>query len=162
MTGWRQKTFKPRSNDSLSSQSSSRCALTQIVVDRSSEHRPNGEDHVWWRCDDCHINLLGPGYWVPHDYLTEHSVDVSTLEVIQDQRRRTPPCRVCGKRGAELHHWAPRHLFGAEADLWPTDYLCKSCHQLWHHHVENALVQDLDLLRQSADDQSGLSPRRTA
>jgi hypothetical protein len=124
----------------------------------------NGEDQVWWRCDDCRINLLGSGHWVPHEYLTDRDVDISRLEVIQDHRRRTPPCRVCGERGAELDHWAPRHLFGADADLWPTDYLCKRGHQPWHQRVEKtavALMQELKLRLEPVDDQPGLGPRRT-
>lgn len=33
--------------------------------------------------------------------------------------------------GVELHHWAPRALF-VDADNWPTDYLCRTCHATWH------------------------------
>jgi hypothetical protein len=32
----------------------------------------------------------------------------------------------------ERHHWAPRELFGVEADRWPTANLCQDCHVIWH------------------------------
>lgn len=50
----------------------------------------------------------------------------------------TPPpvCEVCGKEGAELHHWAPSAIFGHhEAEKWPTSFLCQQCHARWHHLV---------------------------
>lgn len=97
----------------------------------------SGASNIWWRCNDCHANVLGSGYWVPAEYLEETGVDVATLEIVSDKRPTTPPCVVCGKRGTEHHHWAPRHLFGTEADLWPTAWLCRSCHQRWHRVVEH-------------------------
>ncbi len=46
------------------------------------------------------------------------------------------PCAVCGTVGPrEVHHWAPRHLFGADADKWPTANLCGACHRQWHDLV---------------------------
>lgn len=44
-------------------------------------------------------------------------------------------CVVCGSLGVELHHFAPRHLFGADADKWPTAYLCRTHHKQWHDIV---------------------------
>ena len=45
-------------------------------------------------------------------------------------------CEVCGSVGdTELHHWAPYHLFGIDADKWPTAHLCRSCHVQWHKAV---------------------------
>lgn len=46
-------------------------------------------------------------------------------------------CEVCGKRGAEIHHWAPREFFGDEADDWPVSLLCRDCHIKWHSHINN-------------------------
>jgi hypothetical protein len=35
-------------------------------------------------------------------------------------------CERCGVEGAELHHYAPRHLFGMhEAERYATGYLCR-------------------------------------
>ena len=45
-----------------------------------------------------------------------------------------PPCEHCDDEtsGVELHHWAPRAVFGDESWEWPTSYLCKRCHGRWH------------------------------
>jgi len=48
------------------------------------------------------------------------------------------PCARCGSTaGAERHHWAPRAIF-ADADWWPTDYLCRPCHSFWHAAMRDA------------------------
>lgn len=38
---------------------------------------------------------------------------------------KLPDCEVCGKKGAENHHWAPYALFGCESEKWPRSYLCQ-------------------------------------
>jgi hypothetical protein len=44
-------------------------------------------------------------------------------------------CERCGsENGVENHHWAPRALF-ADADDWPTSYLCPKCHRFWHKKI---------------------------
>lgn len=62
--------------------------------------------------------------------------DRDGLPIGEDRRLRNPPCAVCGSMGTQLHHFAPRHIFGDEADLWPTAYLCPDCHAEWHQRVE--------------------------
>lgn len=44
-------------------------------------------------------------------------------------------CYVCGHSNVELHHFAPYHLFGRDADKWPVAYLCKEHHKQWHDIV---------------------------
>lgn len=47
-------------------------------------------------------------------------------------------CVRCGKRESELHHWAPKEIFGKdEAETWPKDYLCVPCHILWHDTINS-------------------------
>ena len=31
-------------------------------------------------------------------------------------------------------------MFPNDANLWPTDYLCKPCHDLWHKTVTPQLI----------------------
>lgn len=46
------------------------------------------------------------------------------------------PCEVCGSQDKiESHHWAPRHLFGDECEMWPQSNLCQPCHVKWHQTV---------------------------
>lgn len=55
----------------------------------------------------------------------------------------TDRCAVCGSRGAERHHWAPKAIFGTnECEQWPKDYLCKKCHDKWHKLVTPQLVKE--------------------
>ena len=55
------------------------------------------------------------------------------LPIVNDNR--ADRCEVCGHLGVQVHHWAPRHLFDGEADVWPTSKLCVECHQRWHRLV---------------------------
>src|SRR5438132_776764 len=81
------------------------------------------------RCVDCD-SPARPGHWLPHDRAYFGSVE--DLPVWRDYRDPDHPCEVCGGLGAELHHWAPRAIFGAEAEEWPTAYLCVRDHNRWH------------------------------
>jgi hypothetical protein len=38
----------------------------------------------------------------------------------------------CQGTDIQLHHWAPKCLFGDEAELWPKSYLCRDHHNMWH------------------------------
>ena len=65
-------------------------------------------------------------------YLTEEQIEALPKIMPSFYGR----CVVCGARGAEMHHWAPRAIFGKdECEQWPKDFLCKSCHDLWHLKV---------------------------
>lgn len=101
----------------------------------------SGAEHYGWRCSACKgwPPSKDGGQWIAKEKLIQHSVDFSILPI---EKRETPRCAKCGVRGAEEHHWAPRAMFGRDiADLWPKDYLCKSCHDEWHRVVTPALVQ---------------------
>ena len=52
----------------------------------------------------------------------------------QDNTQYSDPCVVigCGRRDTEYHHWAPRALFGEDAELYPGAYLCQFHHDHWH------------------------------
>lgn len=52
-----------------------------------------------------------------------------------ERKNITIICRVCNSKGAEMHHWAPKHIFGDEAERWPKDLLCRTCHARWHNMV---------------------------
>jgi len=67
--------------------------------------------------------------WIQYYGLTVE--DVPILPSSSD----VPVCEVCGKEGAELHHYAPQHLFD-NADDWPTGYLCLEHHREWHQKIK--------------------------
>lgn len=83
----------------------------------------NGVVHVRHECSRCATLSL---YCLPKTSAT------SDLPLVRDRLGEGKPCAHCGRRGTELHHWAPRKHFGDEADLWPVDWLCRDCHRRWH------------------------------
>ena len=94
----------------------------------------------WW-CLECHrwTPSKNGGYWIAKETLLAQGVDLALVRVVEVVK--APRCAKCGARGAELHHWAPRAMFGTEeADRWPTDHLCKTCHDEWHRLVTPQLV----------------------
>lgn len=92
--------------------------------------RTSGAPDLRRECLDC--GHLSNG--VRHDAVS----NVAALRVAQDYRLTVPPCCVCGVRGVELHHWAPRVLFPNEYDIWPTAWLCPKCHARWHNTMRTA------------------------
>ena len=67
-------------------------------------------------------------------FISKKSVEnYDSLPIFSDYRETAEPCAVCGStEGTEYHHYSPRHLFGGDADKWPTGYLCPAHHREWH------------------------------
>lgn len=73
----------------------------------------------------------GKGTDIPHEMVAD--LDASRITLLT--RHDVVPCERCGSAdGAEVHHWAPSHLFD-DPDDWPTSYLCRKCHREWHSIV---------------------------
>jgi hypothetical protein len=93
-----------------------------------------------WFCTECRKIQQSKhgGYYIPKDEIRSHVEnkggslgDIPVFDV-----KEAPRCERCGRRGAELHHWAPREIFGdEEAELWPKDFLCVTCHLDWHGKI---------------------------
>lgn len=51
-------------------------------------------------------------------------------------RINSPPCAYvdCTQRDVEEHHFAPRAVF-ADANSWPTAWLCRYHHDFWHRSM---------------------------
>ncbi len=106
------------------------------------EYFGNGSQNFCWRCDTCETRLIqsGSGIWV--------SKEAVEAKLTQEQIKALPTvmpvfyhrCAVCGDRGTENHHWAPRGIFGQECEKWPQDWLCKRHHDEWHVLVTPSLV----------------------
>jgi hypothetical protein len=104
----------------------------------------NASENFLWVCPVC--NVQNPGadrqFYLPSEFI-RRSLSAEQVEALP---KILPSlytrCACCGNRTAKIHHWAPKGIFGdAEANLWPTDYLCKSCHGQWHRLVTPQLVQ---------------------
>ena len=100
---------------------------------------PNGSRFVYEGCSQCRARLR-PGEWVDQYRRPE----AANAPIVQDLRVHNPPCQVCGAWGTEVHHWAPRALFGIEADHWPTAWLCRVCHKRWHDVIRGSRQGRLD------------------
>ena len=89
-------------------------------------------------CEQC--ESLNPDrsstLWIAKDkveaVLADEDIENLPVHGLPDQQR----CHRCGERGAELHHWAPKAIFGKdEAEHWPKDWLCPKCHAFWHQRA---------------------------
>ena len=72
-------------------------------------------------------------------FIRQTDIDLDTLPVAWDywtteeRERRTERCAMCFRKAeVDVHHTAPRHLFGEEAEYWPMQSLCRPCHERWH------------------------------
>jgi hypothetical protein len=92
----------------------------------------NGVRHYHLRCVRCR-GVHGDGA-VPHGDTLLQLIDLASVPVYSDAGEWAATCERCGAHYAELHHWAPWHLF-EDANEWPTAWLCRDCHTLWHSIV---------------------------
>lgn len=104
----------------------------------------NGAESFTWVCQRCNKRnpFRGDDYFIAKEKVSAKL----TKEQIEFLPRLMQPaycrCVVCGSRNAELHHWAPRAIFGNdECEQWPKDYLCKEHHDQWHLKVTPQLVK---------------------
>lgn len=71
------------------------------------------------------------------DYVRGRGIDPDSLPVSSDYRGLLAICSVkgCGSDDVELNHFAPRGIFGEDADQWPTAFLCRKHHAEWGYRV---------------------------
>lgn len=100
---------------------------------RAKSKRGKAATQVCWWCVRCEVRW---GPWEAPGYiLLDRLIDVTP----NGSRKR---CVRCDELGfLEEHHWAPREIFGEEADLFPTDLLCQKCHAHWHAKVNEPRVR---------------------
>lgn len=101
----------------------------------------NKYKHVGWHCQNCRRWQLsddGRSLWLSHKDI---GIDVDTLPIasVSDPH----PCCVtdCRDTGTELHHFAPRAIYGDDCDKHPTAYYCRKHHREWHERVTPQLCR---------------------
>jgi len=94
----------------------------------------NGSINIYWECQKHKGGVSKSAQFISHKKIIDAGYDINELPVVSDYRGHEK-CVVCGKPNIELHHFAPRHLFGDDCEKWPKAYLCKECHALWHRLV---------------------------
>lgn len=98
----------------------------------------NDQCQFFWYCTSCKCRTPD-GAFLPKGLINKFKMPEKfwTVGLLKDNRHDVA-CVVCGKKGAELHHFAPQSLkeyFGENWCKWPTAYLCVMCHRLWHSAV---------------------------
>ena len=94
----------------------------------------SGTSQIYWSCTAHNGAINSPRINIAHEKVKSMGIIIDKLPVINNNSEYYI-CVVCGKVGAENHHWAPRYLFGDECDHWPQSYLCNTCHMHWHDLV---------------------------
>lgn len=90
----------------------------------------NGSFQAIWTCERCSYRSTP----VPHQFVP---VDMRALPIIIDYAGQFARCivRGCDADEVELNHFGPRAVFGADAERWPTGYLCPTHHREWGERV---------------------------
>lgn len=89
-----------------------------------AQETANGVRGLYW-CDTCDKAAFGGS----------SSIALGEKQKLALPRREAgkKACRVCKKVAVlELHHLAPRSIFGDDCDNWPTVEVCYECHREWH------------------------------
>lgn len=112
----------------------SHCGTSCLIA---KDKAANGSTQVFWWCVHCNNYADPRSPFIPHGFVKVNlKIDIDTLPTIERfPNNPLPVCVVCGKSGAELHHFAPKHIFDGESENWPTAYLCDKHHREWHTKV---------------------------
>lgn len=118
-----------------------KCSRTKYVKLRRVLNA-GGATMIAWRCLDCNCWADNPVVWIKHDAAQDIIGSFYSLEDIPVQEDFRIACDICGKPGAQLHHFFPQ-TFARHAEVfndWPqwckfSANLCQYHHDLWHDLV---------------------------
>lgn len=119
------------------------CKLYGHRATLACDFAADGSLQVFWWCTLCR------NYADPHAPFESKTVvkklfgDVALPRIVRSSiPRNEHTCAVfgCGRTDTQLHHFAPQNKFGAQADDWPTAYLCPVHHAEWHAKVEGRQI----------------------
>lgn len=100
-----------------------------------------GATMVAWRCERCDTWTPSPAKWIRHDEAAQ-IIGGFSVDVIPIQEDYRIPCAICGRPGAQYHHFLPQVL-SMHPEVLPdwshwSGYganLCQYHHDLWHDLV---------------------------
>lgn len=109
------------------------CECANRVLSYGRMLRSDGSRAVIRYCASCggRVSAQAVAEW----RVEEEGHEIDELPLLVDYRDEGPECEVdgCTSTNTQLHHWAPRHIFGDDAWLWPTSHLCREKHHPeWH------------------------------
>lgn len=89
----------------------------------------NGTTQVRLQCARCYV-----GRTLSYAELEAHGVDPYSLEPTRSHLGENGDCIVvdCYAIDVEFHHFAPKSVFGMEANDWPVMPVCRDHHTIWH------------------------------
>ena len=74
------------------------------------------------------------GVWEPHALFSDD--ECAAMPWVESTEDKREPCGVCREPALlELHHLAPREMFGDDCEKWPKVRVCRRCHECWHNVV---------------------------
>jgi hypothetical protein len=117
----------------------SRCNGDGVLLRR--QIAANGVNQFGWWCEKCERWAVKGKPFLSHGWLQARNIQPNEIPIIADYSHETP-CVICGEPG-ELHHWAPQALNNQGGEEWhryPTEYLCRYHHRLWHMIVTPELA----------------------
>lgn len=108
----------------------SHCGGMEIEMRRTVNQ--NGRVQVGPYCRGCGRRPFPGRPFVSASQFTPEQI--AAMPLAEDYRNPDLTCAVCGceRSDVEWNHYAPRALFGSEADRWPAGWLCTDHHEEWH------------------------------
>jgi hypothetical protein len=108
----------------------------------------NAAGAVGYYCNDCRRWVSKekghPGQWIAKDHPELAGKDLRLLPAVGERiyRKCEGPWGITAL--CELHHTAPRKLFGDDCERWTVVYLCRACHERWHSIATPGLCTEHD------------------
>ena len=94
----------------------------------------NGARQYFWYCTHCE-RITPPGIFLTHELIKTWNLGQAFYDkALLKNYSGSKTCAVegCPNTDTEQHHFAPREFWGSDADCWPTAYICRYHHRLWH------------------------------
>ena len=90
-------------------------------------------------CQDCDRRATNEP-WLPKSQFTAEQI---ASMPVHDNYTGGAVCQYkdCNATGIEWNHYAPRALFGEDAENWPIGPLCRAHHRTWHTGLEKKLMR---------------------
>jgi len=96
----------------------------------------NGIRKYVLKCQECHRSLGTPTKAIAAEMI-RRGYEPVILRVNPPTDYNPCSYRDCPEPGIDMHHWAPRNVFGCwDCDNWPVSYLCKDHHREWHTRMD--------------------------
>ncbi len=138
-------TDKPKKNYGFRIHSTRTCHICQRKVRATLVRKimRNGREHVGLLSEDCNhwVKDSRGRLWIPKEEILDFrdamvGVEYLSLQFIKDEYDHVCSVEGCDSQDGEFYHFAPKRVFGKDADNWPVLFLCTHHHAEWHKKME--------------------------